>query len=69
MSTFITSIKTFLREEDGAELVEWSVFVAVLVISIVAAIAAMRTDITELWAAIGALLDDAQDGQAGGAAP
>ena len=61
----LQALKSFVQEEDGAELVEWTVFVAVLVISIVAAIALMRVEIENTWAAIRTVLVDAQSGGAG----
>lgn len=59
------SINRFAKDENGAELVEWTVFVAVLVISIVAAIALLRTEIENTWEAIRGVLTDAQTGGAG----
>ena len=62
MNALIAHTRTFLQEEDGAELVEWTVFVAVLVISIVGAIALLRTEIENTWTAIRGVLTDAQTG-------
>jgi Flp pilus assembly pilin Flp len=61
MVKFKNIIGDFLRDEEGAELVEWTVFVAVLVISVVAAIAALRIEIENTWEAIRGVLVSAQN--------
>lgn len=45
MNAVIDSVRHFVRNEEGAELVEWIVFVSLLVIGIGAAVIAMRDTI------------------------
>ncbi|WP_054772683.1 Flp family type IVb pilin [Methylogaea oryzae] len=46
-------LKNFLRDEEGAELVEWIVFVALLVLGIAGAVAFLRSEIQSGYQRIG----------------
>lgn len=52
MNGVFDSVKNFIRDEEGAELVEWIVFVSLLVIGIAAAIIALRDAINTGYDAI-----------------
>ncbi|WP_221048143.1 Flp family type IVb pilin [Methylogaea oryzae] len=52
-------LKNFLRDEEGAELVEWIVFVALVVLGIAAAVAFLRDEINSGYARIGNCIKNA----------
>lgn len=58
MKTMMNLIKRFLRDEEGAELVEWIVFVAILVIGISAAVISLRSAINEGYSDIAACISN-----------
>lgn len=59
MKTFWEGIRAFWKNEKGAELVEWIVFVAVLVLGIVTAVVLLRNNINSGYAAIGTTISSA----------
>lgn len=58
MKTIMNLIKSFLRDEEGAELVEWIVFVAILVIGISGAVIALRSAINAGYASIASCISN-----------
>jgi pilus assembly protein Flp/PilA len=49
----------FVREEEGQDLIEYSLLAALIAVACIAAMQALAVDINEIFAAIGAALDGA----------
>ena len=49
----------FVREEEGQDLIEYSLLAALIAVACILAMQALATDINEIFAAIGLALDDA----------
>jgi pilus assembly protein Flp/PilA len=49
----------FVREEEGQDLIEYSLLAALIAVACIAAMQALAIDINEIFAAIGAALDGA----------
>ncbi len=49
----------FVREEEGQDLIEYSLLAALIAVACIAAMQLLATDINEIFAAIGAALDAA----------
>jgi pilus assembly protein Flp/PilA len=56
MKNFVTR---FVREEEGQDLIEYSLLAALIAVACIAAMQALAVDINEIFAAIGAALDGA----------
>jgi pilus assembly protein Flp/PilA len=52
-------IARFVREEEGQDLIEYSLLAALIAVASIAAMQALSTDINEIFAAIGGELDGA----------
>jgi pilus assembly protein Flp/PilA len=52
-------VTRFVREEDGQDLIEYSLLAALIAVACIAAMQALAVDINEIFAAIGAALDAA----------
>ena len=52
-------IARFVREEEGQDLIEYSLLAALIAVACIAAMQALAVDINEIFAAIGAALDAA----------
>jgi pilus assembly protein Flp/PilA len=52
-------IVRFVREEEGQDLIEYSLLAALVAVACIAAMNLLATDINEIFAAIGAALDGA----------
>jgi pilus assembly protein Flp/PilA len=52
-------INRFVREEDGQDLIEYSLLAALIAVSCIVAMQTLATDINEIFSAIGAALDGA----------
>ena len=52
-------IVRFVREEEGQDLIEYSLLAALIAVACIAAMQALAVDINEIFAAIGAALDGA----------
>jgi pilus assembly protein Flp/PilA len=52
-------IARFVREEEGQDLIEYSLLAALVAVACIAAMNLLATDINEIFAAIGAALDGA----------
>ena len=52
-------IVRFVREEEGQDLIEYSLLAALIAVACIAAMTALAVDINEIFAAIGAALDGA----------
>lgn len=52
-------ITRFVREEEGQDLIEYSLLAALIAVACIAAMNALATDINGIFAAIGAALDSA----------
>ena len=49
----------FVREEEGQDLIEYSLLAALIAVACIVAMNTLATDINEIFAAIGAALDGA----------
>ena len=49
----------FVREEEGQDLIEYSLLAALIAVACIAAMQALAVDINEIFTAIGAALDNA----------
>ena len=49
----------FVREEDGQDLIEYSLLCALIAVACIAAMSALAVDINQIFALIGASLDAA----------
>ena len=49
----------FVREEEGQDLIEYSLLAALVAVACIAAMQALAVDINEIFAAIGVALDGA----------
>ena len=49
----------FVREEEGQDLIEYSLLAALIAVACIAAMQALAVDINQIFAAIGAALDGA----------
>jgi pilus assembly protein Flp/PilA len=49
----------FVREEEGQDLIEYSLLAALIAVACILAMQTLATDINEIFAAIGAALDGA----------
>jgi pilus assembly protein Flp/PilA len=49
----------FVREEEGQDLIEYSLLAALIAVACIVAMQTLATDINEIFAAIGAALDGA----------
>ena len=49
----------FVREEEGQDLIEYSLLAALVAVACIAAMQALAVDINEIFAAIGTALDNA----------
>jgi pilus assembly protein Flp/PilA len=49
----------FVREEEGQDLIEYSLLAALIAVACIAAMQALAVDINEIFAAIGTALDGA----------
>ena len=56
----MTMLKKFWMEEDGGELVEWPLLVALIAIGLIIAITTLRDEIADVLGAITGELQDAQ---------
>ena len=56
----MTMLKKFWMEEDGGELVEWPLLVALIAIGLIIAITTLRDEIANVLGAITGELQDAQ---------
>jgi pilus assembly protein Flp/PilA len=52
-------INRFVREEEGQDLIEYSLLAALIAVACIVAMQTLATDINEIFAAIGAALDGA----------
>jgi pilus assembly protein Flp/PilA len=52
-------VTRFVREEEGQDLIEYSLLAALIAVACVAAMQALAVDINEIFTAIGAALDAA----------
>jgi pilus assembly protein Flp/PilA len=52
-------VNRFVREEDGQDLIEYSLLAALIAVACIVAMNTLATDINEIFAAIGAALDGA----------
>ena len=52
-------VNRFVREEEGQDLIEYSLLAALVAVACILAMNALATDINEIFAAIGAALDGA----------
>jgi pilus assembly protein Flp/PilA len=52
-------IARFVREEEGQDLIEYSLLAALIAVACILAMQALAVDINEIFAAIGAALDGA----------
>ena len=52
-------VTRFVREEEGQDLIEYSLLAALIAVACIAAMQALAVDINEIFAAIGAALDGA----------
>ena len=50
-------VNRFVREEDGQDLIEYSLLAALIAVACIVAMNTLATDINEIFAAIGAALD------------
>lgn len=66
MKAAIILMRDFLRDEEGAELVEWIVFVALLVLGIGVAVVALRSAINTGYDGIKSCIANAKTGNATG---
>lgn len=55
-------IVLFFRSEEGAELLEWTVFVAILLTGIAVTISALGNSVTDLLNSIWNIVSDISDG-------
>jgi Flp pilus assembly pilin Flp len=54
MNRLTNLIRSFIEEQDGAVVTEYGMLIVVLVLGLVAAIAAFRTDLSTWFSSIGA---------------
>ena len=52
-------VNRFVREEDGQDLIEYSLLAALIAVACILAMQALASDINEIFAAIGTALDGA----------
>ena len=52
-------VNRFVREEEGQDLIEYSLLAALIAVACIVAMNALATDINGIFAAIGAALDGA----------
>ena len=52
-------VNRFVREEEGQDLIEYSLLAALIAVACIVAMNTLATDINEIFAAIGAALDGA----------
>ena len=52
-------VSRFVREEEGQDLIEYSLLAALIAVACIVAMNTLATDINEIFAAIGAALDGA----------
>ena len=52
-------VTRFVREEEGQDLIEYSLLAALIAVACILAMQALAVDINEIFAAIGAALDGA----------
>jgi pilus assembly protein Flp/PilA len=52
-------VARFIRDEEGQDLIEYSLLAALIAVACIAAMQALATDINEIFASIGAALDGA----------
>ena len=52
-------IARFVRDEEGQDLIEYSLLAALIAVACIAAMQALAVDINQIFAAIGAALDGA----------
>jgi len=52
-------VTRFVREEEGQDLIEYSLLAALIAVACIAAMQALALDINEIFQAIGAALDGA----------
>ena len=52
-------IARFVREEEGQDLIEYSLLAALIAVACILAMQTLATDINEIFGAIGTALDDA----------
>ena len=55
----INLINRFVREEEGQDLIEYSLLAALIAVACIAAMNALAVDINEIFSKIGASLDGA----------
>lgn len=52
MSKIVTVLRKFLRDEDGAALIEYTVLLGILLIAVIATIGLVGTWVSKQWVAL-----------------